>query len=112
MILAGDSPVGAAQVTQAYCREAHGLLTRYGEDADLSLIDWEVGRQLAEAGWKPEQIAVAIIEASPSMGSWNEWRLEGYAQRIAEEVWQDPGVVARREQRSAMARDQDHDGLR
>lgn len=112
MILAGNSPAGAAQVTLAYCNEAHGLMAQSGEDADLSLLDLEVSKRLAEAGWRPEQIAGAIIEASPSMGSWNAWRLEDYARCIAENAWSDPEVVARREQRSATAKDQDHDGIR
>lgn len=93
-----DTP-HALHAVREYRRQARALLARYGSDADMSRVDWMVAKDMAAHGWAAEDIAKAIMEASPAIETRKVGHMEDYALRTAQkaytEVW---GASNEREQ--------------
>ncbi|MBW4049674.1 MAG: DNA topoisomerase [Proteobacteria bacterium] len=93
---AGEDPI------QEYQRQAQRLLSKYGNDADLSRVDWMIATDMAKSGrFTLQDIATGIRESSPNVETRKVGHLADYARRTAEKAWSDPGVRQHREQEQA-----------
>ena len=92
----GQNPI------QEYQRQAQRLLAKYGNDADLSRVDWMIATDMAKSGrFNLKDIETGIRECSPNVDSRKAGHVEDYARRTAEKAWSDPGVRQHREQAQA-----------
>lgn len=99
---------------QEYQRQAKNLLTRYGDDIDLSRMDWMIATSMAsdqQGRWPQKDIERAILECSPNIESRKAGHIEDYAQRTAAKAWQAPEVVQHRQEKARQAeKGRDNDG--
>ena len=94
-----------------YQRQAQRLLTKYGNKADLSRMDWMIATDMAKSGnWTQQDVEKGIREASPALESRKTGHIEDYAKRTAEKAWAAPEVQQhRQEQAQEQAREAKRD---
>lgn len=80
-----------------YQRQAQSILSRYGQDADLSRLDWMVSVSMAKRGYGPQEIERALSECSPNIQSRKAGHMEDYARRTVDKVFQLAEVQVERE---------------
>jgi hypothetical protein len=99
---------------QEYQRQEKNLLTRYGDDIDLSRMDWMIATSMAsdqQGRWAQKDIERAILGCSPNIESRKAGHIEDYAQRTAAKAWQAPEVVQHRQEKARQAEQgRDNDG--
>lgn len=84
-----------------YQRQAQRLLTKYGDKADLSRMDWMIATDMAKSGnWTQQDVEKGIREASPALESRKTGHIEDYAKRTAEKAWAAPEVQQHRQERA------------
>lgn len=82
---------GSGNPAKEYQRQAQRLLERYGENADLSRIDWMIAQDMAKGGnFTAQDIEKGIRECSPNVESRKAGHIEDYARRTAEKAWNTP----------------------
>lgn len=87
-----------------YQRQAQRLLTKYGDKADLSRMDWMIVTDMAKSGnWTQQEVEKGIREASPALESRKTGHIEDYAKRTAEKAWAAPEVQAHRQEQARQA---------
>jgi RepB DNA-primase from phage plasmid/Relaxase/Mobilisation nuclease domain len=96
-----------------YQRQAQRLLTKYGDKADLSRMDWMIATDMAKSGnWTQQDVEKGIREASPALESRKTGHIEDYAKRTAEKAWAAPEVQQHRQEQAREAkRDRDSPGM-
>ena len=84
-----------------YQRQAQRLITKYGDKADLSRMDWMIATDMAKSGnWTQQDVEKGIREASPALESRKTGHIEDYAKRTAEKAWAAPEVQQHRQERA------------
>lgn len=105
---------GSHDPVREYQRQAQRLMGRYGDDADLSRMDWMIAQDMAKSGrFSVQDIEKGIRECSPHVESRKAGHIEDYARRTAEKAWNAPEVTQhRQEQTQEQARQakRDRDG--
>ncbi len=96
-----------------YQRQAQRLLTKYGDKADLSRMDWMIATDMAKSGnWTQQDVEKGIREASPALENRKTGHIEDYAKRTAEKAWAAPEVQQHRQEQARQAkRDRDSPGM-
>lgn len=85
-----------------YRQQAKRLMAKYGEDTDLSRMDWMIATDMAKSNrFTQQDIERGIRECSPNVESRKVGHLEDYAQRTAEKAWNAPELLAQRQAREA-----------
>lgn len=88
-----------------YQRQAQRLLTKYGDKADLSRMDWMIATDMAKSGnWTQQDVEKGIREASPALESRKTGHIEDYAKRTAEKAWAAPEVQQHRQEQAREAK--------
>jgi hypothetical protein len=83
-----DTPGNRYNPVTEYQRQAKRLLAKFGENADLSRMDWMIATDMAQSGrFVAADIAHALAECSPNVESRKAGHLEDYAQRTAAKAW-------------------------
>ena len=102
---------GSYDPTREYQRQAQRLMAKYGEDADLSRMDWMIAQDMAKGGrFTVQDIEMGIRECSPNVESRKAGHIEDYARRMAEEAWDAPETQQhRQEQAQQNAREANRD---
>lgn len=75
-----------------YKRAAAAAYDKYGQDADVSRIDYYAAKIMAIERYKPEVIAQTIATFSPDIEQRKAGHVEDYARRTAYKAWDDPAV--------------------
>ncbi len=87
-----------------YQRQAQRLITKYGDKADLSRMDWMIATDMAKSGnWTQQDVEKGIREASPALESRKTGHIEDYAKRTAEKAWAAPEVQQNRQEQALQA---------
>ena len=87
-----------------YQRQAQRILTKYGDKADLSRMDWMIATDMAKSGnWTQQDVEKGIREASPALESRKTGHIEDYAKRTAEKAWAAPEVQEHRKEQERQA---------
>ena len=88
-----------------YRRQAQRLLTKYGDKADLSRMDWMIATNMAKSGnWTQQDVEKGIREASPALESRKTGHIEDYAKRTSEKAWAAPEVQQHRQEQAREAK--------
>lgn len=88
-----------------YQRQAQRLLTKYGDKADLSRMDWMIATDMAKSGnWTQQDVEKGIREASPALESRKTGHIEDYARRTAANAWAAPEVQQHRQEQAREAK--------
>lgn len=97
---------------QEYQRQAQRLVTKYGDGADLSRMDWMIAQDMAKSGrFTVQDIERGIRECSPNVESRKAGHIEDYARRTVANAWQSPEVQRhQQEQAQAHQAQRDRDG--
>ena len=97
---------------QEYQRQAQRLVTKYGDGADLSRMDWMIAQDMAKSGrFTVQDIEKGIRECSPNVESRKAGHIEDYARRTVANAWQSPEVQQhQQEQAQAHQAQRDRDG--
>lgn len=105
---------GSHDPVREYQRQAQRLMSRYGDDADLSRMDWMIAQDMAKSGrFSVQDIEKGIRECSPHVESRKAGHIEDYARRTAEKAWNAPEVAQHRQdqtQEQARQAKRDRDG--
>jgi hypothetical protein len=98
---------GGYDPAKEYQRQAQRLMAKYGDDADLSRMDWMIAQDMAKGGrFTVQDIEKGIRECSPNVESRKAGHIEDYARRTAEKAWNVPEVKQyRQEQAQEKARE-------
>lgn len=98
---------GGHDPTKEYQRQAQRLMAKYGDDADLSRMDWMIAQDMAKGGrFTVQDIQKGIRECSPNVESRKAGHIEDYARRTAEKAWSAPETQQyRQEQAQEKARE-------
>lgn len=108
---------GGSDPVREYQRQAQRLVTKYGNGADLSRMDWMIATDMAKSGrFTVQDIEKGIREGSPNVESRKAGHTEDYARRTAANAWQSPEVQQHRqelaqERQVQRGRDQDGPGM-
>ena len=68
-------------------------LLKFGDNADLSRVDFASAKAMAQQGYSEKEIVNAILKASPNLLTRKEGHFEDYAIRTAGNAAADPDVV-------------------
>ena len=68
-------------------RELVGLVAKYGADLDESRADWMITSRMAQRGFAREDIAAAMLHASPDLHERRRGRVEQYINHTLDEVY-------------------------
>lgn len=80
-----------------YQQQAKRLMAKYGEDTDLSRMDWMIATDMAKSNrFTQQEIERSIRDCSPNVESCKEGHLEDYAKRTAEKAWSSPELLIQR----------------
>lgn len=108
---------GSHDPIREYQRQAQRLVTKYGDGADLSRMDWMIAQDMAKSGrFTVQDIEKGIRECSPNVESRKAGHTEDYAKRTAANAWQSPEVQQHRqeqaqERQAQRGRDRDSPGM-
>jgi len=92
---------GGHDPVREYQRQAQRLMTKYGDKADLSRMDWMIATDMAKSGRFTEQdIEKGLRECSPNIESRKAGHIEDYARRTAAKAWDAPEVQAHRQEQA------------
>jgi hypothetical protein len=95
---------GQPDPVQEYQRQARRLLERYGDQADLSRVDWMIAQDMAKSGrFTVGQIEQGLREGSPNVEGRKAGHVDDYAQRTAAKAWVSPEVQAHRDEQTRTA---------
>ena len=105
---------GAADPVHEYRRQARRLLERYGDEADLSRLDWMIAQDMAKSGrFTVGQIEQGLREGSPNVERRKDGHVDDYAHRTAVKAWVSPEVQTYREtqaKKAQLKQDRGYDG--
>lgn len=100
-IKTASQPRYGANAAQEYQGQAKRLLEKYGENADLSRIDWMISLDMAKSGkFSQRDIETALQKHSPNIESRKAGHIDDYAKRTAEKAWQAPEAVQNRQEKA------------
>ncbi|SIR91892.1 RepB DNA-primase [Janthinobacterium sp. TND4EL3] len=100
-IQAAKPGYGSYDPTREYQRQAQRLMAKYGDDADLSRMDWMIAQDMAKGGrFTVQDIEKGIRECSPNVESRKAGHIEDYARRTAEKAWNAPEVTQHRQEQA------------
>lgn len=89
---------GGHDPVREYQQQAQRLMTKYGDGADLSRMDWMIATDMAKSGrFTAQDIEKGIRECSPNVESRKAGHIEDYARRTAAKAWEAPEVQAHRQ---------------
>ena len=92
---------GVHNPLREYQKQSQRLLTRFGEGADLSRMDWMIATEMAKSGrFTVQDIAAGIRACSPNVESRKAGHTEDYARRTAEKAWSAPEVLQHRQEQA------------
>lgn len=92
---------GSHDPIREYQRQAQRLVTKYGDGADLSRMDWMIAQDMAKSGrFTVQDIEKGIRECSPNVESRKAGHTEDYAKRTAANAWQSPEVQQHRQEQA------------
>lgn len=102
-VRAANPPSYGWNPVHEYQRQAKRLIDRYGENADLSRLDWMISTEMAKGGrFTQQDIEQAIQTCSPNIQSRKAGHIEDYAKRTAEKAWHAPEVLEHRKQQKTV----------
>jgi hypothetical protein len=112
-IKAASMPKYGANAGQEYQGQAKRLLEKYGENADLSRIDWMISLDMAKSSkFSQQDIETVLRKHSPNIESRKAGHINDYAKRTAEKAWQAPEALQSRQEKAEQAKskikDQDY----
>ncbi|NHZ45018.1 DNA topoisomerase [Massilia sp. CCM 8693] len=100
-IQAANPGYGSYDPTREYQRQAQRLMAKYGDDADLSRMDWMIAQDMAKGGrFTVQDIEKGIRECSPNVESRKAGHIEDYARRTAEKAWNAPETQQHRQEQA------------